>query len=262
MNILVVNDDGICEGLYELVNALSEIEDAELYVVVPDTERSAASHSMSYRNTLTVTRVKPDELAGVKEAYTCSGTPADCTKIGVNMLKQRGISIDMVCSGINLGANLGIDTHYSGTVSAAVEGSLLGIRSLAFSVNVSRGAHFEGLRPLIPALVRKCRNRQPVSIVLNVNCPDLPAEELKGIKVTKVRGRRYRELYTLQEGTESSFVYGISAEVFPMETLAHVEGDVKYNAAGWITISPVESDNSTDRMTKELEAWVKEFEKL
>lgn len=261
MNILIVNDDGITEGLYELANALASIEDAELFVVVPDSERSAASHSMSYRDTLTVERIDAGDFVRVKEAYTCSGTPADCTKIGVAMLRQRGISVDMVCSGINLGANLGIDTHYSGTVSAAVEGSLLGIRSLAFSVNVSRGAHFDSIRPLIPALVTKCRHRQPVSIVLNVNCPDLPAEEVKGIKVTKVRGRRYRELYTLQEGTESRFVYGISAEVFPMETLAHIDGDVKYNAEGWITITPVESDNSTEKMVKELTEWVREFKK-
>ena len=259
MNILVVNDDGVKEGLFELTNALANIEDAELYVVVPDSERSAASHSMSYKDTLTVERLEDERFTRVREAYTCSGTPADCTKIGVAMLKQRGISVDMVCSGVNLGANLGIDTHYSGTVSAAIEGSLLGIRSLAFSVNLSRGAHFEALRPLIPALVRKCRNRLPVSLVLNVNVPDIPAEDLKGIKVTKVRGRRYKELYTLQEGTESRFVYGISAEVFPIETLAHVEGDVKYNAEGWITITPIESDNSTDKMIKELNSWVGEL---
>ena len=259
MNILVVNDDGVKEGLFELTNALANIEDAELYVVVPDSERSAASHSMSYKDTLTVERFADERFVRVREAYTCSGTPADCTKIGVAMLKQRGISVDMVCSGVNLGANLGIDTHYSGTVSAAIEGSLLGIRSLAFSVNLSRGAHFEALRPLIPALVQKCRNRLPVSLVLNVNVPDIPAEDLKGIKVTKVRGRRYKELYTLQEGTESRFVYGISAEVFPIETLAHVEGDVKYNAEGWITITPIESDNSTDKMIKELNSWVGEL---
>ena len=256
MNILVVNDDGIIDGLFELTNALAAIEGADLYVVVPDHERSAAGHSMSYRDTIEVERFESERFVRVKEAYTCSGTPADCTKIGVAMLRQRGISIDMVCSGINHGANLGIDTHYSGTVSAAVEGSLLGIRSIAFSVNVSRGPHFEALRPLIPALVLKCIRRQPVSIVLNVNCPDIPAEELKGIKVTKVRGRRYKELYTLQEGTESRFVYGISAEVFPMETLAHTDGEVKYNADGWITISPVESDNSTDKMMKELNSWL------
>lgn len=256
MNILAVNDDGVTEGLRELVDALAKIEDAQIFAVVPDAERSAAGHSMSYKDTLSVERIDSAQFERVREAYICSGTPADCTKLGVAMLGQRGIGVDMVCSGINLGANLGIDTHYSGTVSAAVEGSLLGIRSLAFSINISRGRYFEGLRPLIPALVSRCRNRQPVSIVLNVNCPDIPAEELKGIKVVKLRGRRYRGRYTLQEGTESRFVYSVSAEPFPPEILSGIEGDVKYNSEGWITISPVDSDNSTDKMMKELNGWL------
>lgn len=131
MNILVSNDDGIkTEGIKALVKAMSR--EADIYVVAPHVQRSASSHALSVHTEITLREV---EFEGAKKAYECDGTPADCVKLGIDMLKQEGIYIDAVYSGINHGGNLGTDTMYSGTVSAAAEGMMAGLPAVAVSVN-------------------------------------------------------------------------------------------------------------------------------
>ena len=120
MNILVANDDGIkARGIYELVRALSE--KADIYVCAPDSQRSASGHGITVSKPITL---EETEFDNAKLAFKISGTPADCVKIGMKILEQRNIKIDMVFSGINHGSNLGTDTLYSGTVSAAIEGTI------------------------------------------------------------------------------------------------------------------------------------------
>lgn len=254
MNILVINDDGIdARGILELTDALSTIKDAVLYIVSPDRQRSATSRSMTIRGELVLERQSGETFPGVKEVYSCSGTPADCAKIGLSLLRKRGIEADMICSGINLGMNLGVDTHYSGTVGAALEGSIRGIPSIAFSLNDREPEHFGALKTLIPKLVLQCRNLSMPTIMLNVNCPNLPQKEIKGIKICGIKGRRYREVYKLKESEGNRHVYDVSAE--PIEDWIGIPGDVSYNYEGWITISPMDSDNNTKHMMAELEGW-------
>ncbi len=120
MNLLVTNDDGInAEGIKNLVDALSEV--ADIYVCAPDTEKSACGHGISIHDDIIVENA---EYENAEKAFAIHGTPADCVKIGLELLEKGGIHIDMVFSGINMGGNLGTDVLYSGTVSAAVEGAL------------------------------------------------------------------------------------------------------------------------------------------
>ena len=139
MNILVVNDDGInAAGINKLVQALSRV--ADVYVFAPDGQRSAKSHSLTLTDCVYMT---PVDFPGAVKAYTLSGTPADCTKFGLQLLEDEGIRVDMVYSGINMGSNLGRDTLYSGTIGAAAEAALDGYKAVAVSVDSHTPTYFE-----------------------------------------------------------------------------------------------------------------------
>src|SRR6202166_3211282 len=131
--ILVTNDDGIfSEGIKVLVSALSEL--AEVFVVAPDREQSASGHALTLSRPLRMQKVR-------ENWYSVDGTPTDCVNLAVlSLLKEK--PPDLVCSGINFGLNVGDDVTYSGTVSATFEGTLLGIRSLAFSQEIAEGFSF------------------------------------------------------------------------------------------------------------------------
>jgi 5'-nucleotidase len=180
---LVTNDDGIfSEGLKLLAEALGEI--GEVHVVAPDREQSATGHSL--------TLGRPLRMQKVRESwYAVDGTPTDCVNLGVlALLKDR--QVDLVCSGINFGLNLGDDVTYSGTVSATFEGTLLGIPSLAFSQEVAEGFSFargaEFARRLAEAVLST--PELPRDLLLNVN---LPAGEIGGVSFTRLGRRVYQQ---------------------------------------------------------------------
>jgi 5'-nucleotidase len=176
LKILVTNDDGIhSDGIIVLAKALREVGD--VYVVAPDREKSAIAHSLTLHRPLRVDRVR-------KNVYAVDGTPADCVHIGVNaVLPERP---QLIVSGINKGGNLGDDITYSGTVSAAFEGTLLGIPSFAISV-VSR-SHFR-FQPAAHFAVKAARAVRkwglPKDTLLNINVPNLKEEEIKSYKITR-----------------------------------------------------------------------------
>ena len=175
MKILISNDDGInAIGIYELTKALSEV--AKVYVCAPHQQRSAASHSISFRDPI---RVRRTEFDNAVMALETTGTPADCVKLGLKVLGDIGIEIDMVFSGINLGGNMGTDTLYSGTVAAAIEGSVCGKPSVAVSVNSHNAAHFEYACRLAARCAQNACGRLEPGTVLNINVPDLPDAEIK-----------------------------------------------------------------------------------
>ena len=187
INVLVSNDDGInAQGIHELVKALSE--HANVYVAAPHVQRSAAGHSISLRGELEVVE-KPFE--GAELALEITGTPADCVKLGVLLLKDRGINIDMVFSGINHGGNLGTDTLYSGTVSAAIEGSICGIPAVAVSIDNHDTVNFGPAAELAAKTLLASHGKLDAKTVLNINLPDVPKEELKGVKYTVLGPREY-----------------------------------------------------------------------
>jgi 5'-nucleotidase len=174
-NILVTNDDGVrSEGLMVLAKALHPI--GNVYVVAPETEKSAIAHSLTLHRPLRVEKIK-------RNVYAVNGTPADCVHLGVNaILPERP---RLVVSGINKGGNLGDDITYSGTVSAAFEGTLLGIPSFAISlVSRSQFQFHTAARFAVKVAQRILKKGLPKDTLLNINVPNIKEEEIKSFKIT------------------------------------------------------------------------------
>src|ERR1700694_778929 len=182
MKILVSNDDGyFAPGITLLAEALRQV--GEVTVVAPERDRSGASNSLTLDRPLTARRA-PNGY------FSVNGTPTDCVHIAVTGLLD--FTPDLVVSGINLGANMGDDTIYSGTVAAAAEGYLLGISAVAVSLTSKEGGHFESAIGVALQIVERFR-RAPFSepLLLNVHVPDLAPAELRGMEVTRL-GRRHK----------------------------------------------------------------------
>ncbi len=180
MKILVTNDDGIfADGLKALVGELKNI--AEVVVVAPDRELSAMGTTVSLHQPVRARKATP--VASGVESYAVEGTPADCVILALGKLvKDR---IDLLVSGINRGANLGDDVLISGTVGAALEGSLHGLPSLAISVALGDNLYFDDAAKFAVLLARKFESGvMPNDICLNVNLPNLPGGKIKGVKLT------------------------------------------------------------------------------
>lgn len=193
MKILVSNDDGIhSEGLLILARALEEI--AEVWVVAPDREQSAVSHALSMGRPL---RRKKQEFLGPR-FFAVNGTPTDCILLGVSkILPERP---HLIVSGINKGENLGEDITYSGTVSAAIEGTILGIPSFAISLVARRNFHFFHAASFAVRLARNLlRNGLPRNTFLNVNVPG--RKKPRAYKITRMGKRIYGE--AVQEKADS-----------------------------------------------------------
>jgi 5'-nucleotidase len=182
MRILVSNDDGyFAPGLAVLAQALGEV--AEVTVVAPERDRSGSSNSLTLDRPLSMRRA-PSGFSYV------NGTPTDCVHLAVTGLID--FVPDMIVSGINDGANMGDDTIYSGTVAAATEGFLLGIPAMAVSLAGGRGAHFETAAHFACRLVERFRDGSPAAnVLLNVNVPDLPLEQVRDMEVTRL-GKRHK----------------------------------------------------------------------
>ncbi len=182
MNILISNDDGVnAPGLAMLSESLAEI--ATIRVVAPDRDRSGAS------NSLTLTRpLYPYQLNN--GYYSVDGTPTDCVYLGMSGLLD--IKPEMVVSGINSGANLGDDVLYSGTVAAALEGRFLGVTAIAMSLVGRSATHFK-TAAIIAAKLVEAISKLTVAprTMLNVNVPNLPIDEVKGVRLTRL-GHRMR----------------------------------------------------------------------
>jgi len=177
MRILLSNDDGyFSPGIECLARKLSQI--AEITVVAPERDRSGASNSLTLDRPLSLKR-------GSNGFYHVNGTPTDCVHLAVTgMLDDLP---DMVIAGINLGANMGDDTIYSGTVAAATEGFLLGIPAIAVSLCSKAGLHFETAAQVVVELVQRiCAQGLREPLLLNVNVPDVPYDSLRGTAVTRL----------------------------------------------------------------------------
>ena len=202
MRILLSNDDGyFSPGIECLARSLAQV--AEITVVAPERDRSGASNSLTLDRPLSLKRT-PNGF------YHVNGTPTDCVHLAVTgMLDELP---DMVVSGINLGANMGDDTIYSGTVAAATEGFLLGVPSLAVSLCSKAGVHFETAAQVALELVQRLA-RQPLRepLLLNVNVPDVPYEQLRGQVVTRLGKRHKAEAVVRAQTPRNETVYWVGA---------------------------------------------------
>jgi 5'-nucleotidase len=190
MKILVTNDDGIfADGLRALVKELKNM--AQVVVVAPDRELSARGAAVSLHQPVRARRVTP-VVAGV-ESYAVEGTPADCVILALGTLaKDR---IELVISGINRGANLGDDVLISGTVGAALQGSLHGLPALAISAALGDNLYFDDAAKLAALLARKIDSHVlPTNICLNINLPNLPRGKIKGVKITYPATRSHTDI--------------------------------------------------------------------
>lgn len=180
--ILLTNDDGVfSEGLKLLREALIEV--ADVTVLAPDREQSASGHSL--------TLDRPLRLRKLEEGiYAADGTPTDCVNLGVQWL-MKDDPPDLVVSGVNFGLNIGDDVTYSGTVSAAFEGTLMGIPSVAFSQDLSEHFSFENAARFAGRLLRLLITKKlPPDLLLNVNAP---GGEVKGVRLTRLGRRVYKQ---------------------------------------------------------------------
>ncbi len=231
MGILLTNDDGIDEkGLYVLRDALMKIDN--VIVVAPDSQRSASSHSISIADFL---RVEPLYLSGEFLGYKVSGTPADCVKIALCELLNKPPAA--VVSGINRGPNTGVSVYYSGTVSAAREGAIAGIPSVAVSMCSFEYDNFDFAAEIAANTVERfIKGEFPSGLTLNINIPPLDREEIKGIKITKQANSRFIERYNKTGGNS----YRLTGELY----IDNEEPDDDEYAVnqGYVSITPLKLD--------------------
>ncbi|MFE8728740.1 5'/3'-nucleotidase SurE [Aeromonas hydrophila] len=244
MRILVSNDDGVhAEGIRALSEALAAC--GEVIVVAPDRNRSGASHSLTLEVPLRVTRVAETGYHAVK------GTPTDCVHLAVNELVRP--EPDMVVAGINHGANLGDDVIYSGTVAAATEGRHLGFPSLAISL-VGK-THFATAAHYAAQLVKGMMvHPLPADQILNVNVPDLPLDQIKGIRVTRLGNRHRAESVICSEDPRGQPIYWIGP---PGSQQDAGEGtDFAAIEQGYVSITPLTIDMTAYSSLAGLGAWL------
>ncbi|GAB2685479.1 5'/3'-nucleotidase SurE [Aliiglaciecola sp. 3_MG-2023] len=182
MQILLSNDDGFfAEGLATLYSHLCELYDVT--VIAPEENCSAFSNALSIRKPLRIEKQN-------NGFYAVNGTPSDCVHLGINQFLDNDPTL--VVSGINHGPNLGDDVIYSGTVAAATEGRFMGLPAIAVSLASHDGKHFEtAAKVVVEILQRLHKHPLPADQILNINVPDIPYQDLKGIEVTR-QGRRHR----------------------------------------------------------------------
>ena len=269
LRFLVTNDDGITSpGLTRLASDLSL--HGEVYVVAPAEQQSAKSQAITFLRPL---HVNETAVIGAARAFTVDGTPADCAKWAIEELGKEGITFDYLFSGINLGANAGIAVYYSGTIAAAREGALHGVRSIAMSTDNHEASEFTYICSLIPKLL-EMSSYLPASTVLSVNTPDLPAWEIKGVKVAKVAPWGYGEDYPFTRTEDGGFKMGIrrydtgarAGNSFSSDYLERMDRGMKYDIdcirCGYAAISPVSLGNTDEVALRKLSGMYHEEESL
>ncbi len=241
--LLVTNDDGVqAAGILALAEAVAGI--ADVMVVAPDRERSAAGHSLTLHHPLRATKL-------AENRYVIDGTPTDCVNWGVlHLLRDR--KPDAVLSGINFGLNLGDDVTYSGTVSAAFEGAILGLPSVAFSQEIADGFTFERAAGFARTLVSEVlRGSLPVGSLLNVN---VPAGEVRGVRAVKMGRRLYQEGVLEKTDPRGKKYYWIGAE--PPAGNPEEGTDIWAVSRGFISVTPLQLDLTDYTTLPGLDAWM------
>lgn len=229
--ILVTNDDGVhSPGIIALFKTMKALGDA--FIVAPDRERSAAGHSLTLHRPL-----KAEELR--ENVFSVNGTPTDCVNVAINkILPERPV---LVVSGINRGANLGDDITYSGTVSAAVEGTIFGIPSIAFSLISAKNYHYETAAHFVQTISSYVlENSLPYDTLLNVNIPNTRKEEIRGMKLTRQGKRIYENSIQETFSPWGDKHYWIGGGNIHWERGA--DTDMEAVQEGYVSVTPVHLD--------------------
>jgi 5'-nucleotidase len=245
LRVLVTNDDGYAAvGIKVLARAARALGDVK--IVAPDREQSATSHSLTLHHPLRA-RVAPDG------GWTVDGTPTDCVTLAVNaLLEQRP---DVVLSGINHGPNMGEDVLYSGTVSAAMEATVLGIPAIAFSYTGDPLAHLEAWEGPVQRLLQSILGNGPLpqDTLLSVNLPPVLPEQVKGVRVTSLGRRRYSDSITRALDPSGREYFWIGGGV--SEWSGAPDSDFRAVEAGMISVTPLHLDLTNYRLLESVRGW-------
>jgi 5'-nucleotidase len=251
-NILVSNDDGIeAPGLQRLVEQLKTF--ANVYISAPYTQQSAVGHSITIFYPLrTYEHMKDGEFFGM----AVEGTPADAVKIGV-LYFFKDVKFDLVVSGINHGANTAINIIYSGTVSAATEGTLLGIPSIALSLTTFSKVDFIEAAKIASKLVKQIWEDEEIKIhkgtLLNINIPNVTASELKGVKITKQGKSYWEDAFEVRADPNGRDYYWLTGKmVYKDESTEFDIAAVKNN---YVSITPLHYDLTDYETYEEIKNW-------
>jgi 5'-nucleotidase len=252
MHILVTNDDGVnAPGLLALAQAMRKLGDVT--VLAPDRNWSASGHTKTLHRPL---RVKETALADGSPAMMTDGAPSDCVALAVLGLVKT--PIDFVVSGINPNANIGHDVTYSGTVTAALEAAIWGLRGLAFSLDTPEG--YQGTVDFEPAAEMARRvtaaaqtNRLPANIVLNVNIPYLPLDEMGSMVITRQGQRIYRDELVTREDPRGRPYYWIGG--LPPTGVPEEGTDFGALTRGQISITPLHLDLTAHQEMETIQSW-------
>ena len=259
MKLLISNDDGIfAQGIRTLANTLAAAGH-DITVVCPDRERSATGHGLTLHKPIRAEQVESVFAPGI-QAWACSGTPSDCVKLAFGALLDQ--PPDLVLSGINHGSNLGTDVLYSGTVSAAMEGVIEGISSIALSLTGFTSNDFQPAADFAGRLVKQLEreslqadplqadplqgNPFPRPMLLNVNVPGVKAEQIAGVRLTRQGVRRYLDQFEKRIDPRGKTYYWLAGEVMedvpqpPLEFATMAETGLNAEELTWI--STVETD--------------------
>lgn len=245
MKILVSNDDGyLATGINVLTAALEEV--ADVVVMAPDRNRSAASNSLTLMTPLRVSEVSPNR-------FKVDGTPSDCVHLALTGFLDY--EPDLVVSGINHGANLGDDVIYSGTVAAAMEGRFLGLPTIAVSLVGKKLEHFETAAAVATELVQKIE-RAPLAsdVVLNVNVPNVALRDLKGVQATRLGFRHKSEQILKDKDPYGLPIYWVGPAGEGQDS---GEGtDFFAVEQGFASVTPLKVDLTRHSAIKDLSAWL------
>lgn len=245
MRILVTNDDGVdADGIKALAKGLKSISSYDVVVVAPSRERSATSHSLTLHRPLRIIKKK-------KDVYAVDGTPTDSVMIGVSKVLQ-GHAPDLIVSGINRGGNLGDDVHYSGTVSAAIEGGIMGIPAIAISQlgkdKFSYGMAVKFAQKIVKAVQK---NPLPKGVVLNVNVP-VNAKTLD-FEITKIGKRNYGDIFEERKDPRGKPYYWIGGNQYEFQDIKN--SDCNAIVDGKISVTPLKVNMTDYNFLKKMKTW-------
>lgn len=251
MHILITNDDGITSpGLLALAQSLKTL--GKISVLAPDHNWSASGHVKTLNRPL---RVSEEILADGTPAFSSDGAPSDC--VALAMLGLLDEKIDLVVSGINTGSNMGNDMTYSGTVTAAMEGAIFGIPSIAVSLDTSTDQRNVDYQPAASiarqVAILVMANGLPNKTLLNVNVPALPLEKIKGFDITHLGMRIYQDELICREDPKGRPYYWIGG--LPPSGVIADETDFGALAGGFVSVTPIQMDMTNYPMIDTLKLW-------
>lgn len=248
MHIFLTNDDGIyAPGLWELYKRF--VQKHLVSVIAPDHEQSAVGHGITLHQPLRVTKVS---VNGTCPGYAVNGTPADCVKLGVLELLES--KPDMLISGINPGANVGVNINYSGTVAAAKEAALYGIMAMAVSIQGHDSELYEEVAIFIEKLADKViKNGLPFGTFLNVNIPDVPLSKISGIRISKLSVDFFPEYMEKRVDPRNRTYYWQGCDALPVGKNPDIDGSVLHDK--FISITPIKCDMTDYQSFEAMKHW-------